>query len=90
MSQVAWILLRLRGVPDIYTLRDGFEAWEEDVLAPRVPFGADSATRARFDRIKSLSAYFGGKPSTAPSMLGAPRGAGDSLPAAKPKRRKTC
>jgi len=86
----AWILLRLRGVPDIYTLRDGYEAWEEDVLAPRVPFGADSATRARFDRIKSLSAYFGGKPSTAPSMLGAPRGAGDSLPAAKPKRRKTC
>lgn len=87
----AWILLRLRGVPDVFTLRDGLEAWEEDVLAPRVPFGADSATLARFARIKSLSAYFGGKPSAAPAVIGTPQSAAsDSQPRALPKRRKTC
>ena len=75
----AWILLRLRGVRDVYTLRDGLAAWEEDVLAPRAPFGADSAALARFDRIKSLSAYFGGKPATTPAPIGT-----------RSKRRKSC
>jgi rhodanese-related sulfurtransferase len=85
----AWILLRLRSVPHVYTLRDGLEAWEEDVLAPRVPFGADGATLARFERIKSLSAYFGGKPSTAPTTLGAHDTTGRRAEP-PPKRRKTC
>lgn len=78
----AWMLLHLRGVTHAYILQDGLEAWEEDVLAPRVPFGADSATLARFERIRALSAYFGGKPSRAPTLLGPP--------GEKPKRRKTC
>ncbi|HZH39545.1 MAG TPA: rhodanese-like domain-containing protein [Gemmatimonadales bacterium] len=85
----AWMLLRLRGVPHAYILRDGLEAWEEDVLAPRVPFGADSATLARFASIKSLSAYFGGRPSTAPAILGV-RDTTGSVAQSPPKRRKTC
>jgi rhodanese-related sulfurtransferase/uncharacterized membrane protein YedE/YeeE len=76
----AWMLLRVRGVKAV-VLRDGMAAWEDEVMAPRIPDPADTAAVRRFDQIKDLSAWFGGRPSHEPAA---------SLANQAPRRRKTC
>jgi rhodanese-related sulfurtransferase len=76
----AWMLLRVRGVKAV-VLRDGMAAWEDEVMAPRIPDSADTAAVRRFDQIKDLSAWFGGRPSHEPAA---------SIANQAPRRRKTC
>jgi rhodanese-related sulfurtransferase/uncharacterized membrane protein YedE/YeeE len=76
----AWMLLRVRGVKAV-VLRDGMAAWEDEVMAPRIPDPADTAAVRRFDQIKDLSAWFGGRPSHEPA---------GSIANQAPRRRKTC
>lgn len=76
----AWTLLRTRGVNAV-VLRDGMAAWEDNILAPRIPDPADTAAVRRFDQIKELSAWFGGRPSHEPA---------GSIANQAPRRRKTC
>ena len=76
----AWTLLRARGVNAV-VLRDGMAAWEDNILAPRIPDPADTAAVRRFDQIKDLSAWFGGRPSHEPAA---------AIANQAPRRRKTC
>lgn len=79
----AWVLLRVRGVRDALVLKDGMAAWEDEVLAPLLPSVPDDSAKARFERAKELSLWFGGFPRLVPD---------DSAPVTTPRarRRRTC
>lgn len=83
----AWTMLRARGVRNAFVLRDGLAAWEDDILSPRLPNPDDTAAVRRFEQIKELSAWFGGRPSHAPAASAVNQV--DTF-AAAPRRRKSC
>ncbi|MEO5800189.1 MAG: YeeE/YedE thiosulfate transporter family protein [Gemmatimonadales bacterium] len=58
----ALAVVRRSGTTSVETLRGGVEAWENEVMSPVVPSTTDSATIASFARVRSLSAWFGGRP----------------------------
>jgi rhodanese-related sulfurtransferase/uncharacterized membrane protein YedE/YeeE len=58
----AWVLLRARGVRNVFVLRDGLDAWRDEVMLPHIPLEADSATLARYGRARTLSPWFGIQP----------------------------
>ena len=87
----AWVLLRARGLTDVYVLKDGLAAWEDEVLSPLVPPPSDSAATARFQRTRALADYFGGHPRLEDRSGGpAPRPPSDGGTAVRPRRRNTC
>jgi rhodanese-related sulfurtransferase/uncharacterized membrane protein YedE/YeeE len=85
----AWVLLRARGVTNVFVLKDGMAAWEDDVLSPRIPPASDTSAQRRFKRARELSLWFGGRPrlpaasAVEPAQLSAPV-------VARPRRRNTC
>ena len=84
----AWMLLRLRGIDHAFVLRDGLQAWEDDVLAPRKPDSTDAAAMTRYRHAHELSQWFGGLPAS-----GSFREAPDSSVASSGRtvrRRKSC
>jgi rhodanese-related sulfurtransferase len=86
-AALAWSVLRSRGVPNAFVLRDGLAAWEDNVLSPHVPNPDDTAAVRRFDHVKELSAWFGGRPSHEPAASAASQG---GAPAGALRRRKSC
>jgi hypothetical protein len=76
----AWTLLHARGLKAV-VLRDGMAAWEDEVMAPRIPDPADTAAVHRFEQTRELSAWFGGRPSHAPAA---------AVASPVPRRRKSC
>ena len=76
-----WVLLRARGARNVYVLRDGLAAWEDEVMTPSPPEHPDSASLARYRRARALSLWFGGRPSSTPR---APAGTTPT------RRRNTC
>jgi rhodanese-related sulfurtransferase len=79
----AWVLLRARGITNVYVLKDGMAAWEDEVLSPHPSTVPDDSAVARFDRARALSLWFGGKPS-------AERRAPSTRPLRPIRRRNTC
>ena len=79
----AWVLLRVRGVRDARVLKDGMAAWEDEVLSPLLPSVPDDSAKARFQRARELSLWFGGFPRLVPDASANP-----SAPRAR--RRRTC
>lgn len=87
----AWVLLRARGITNVHVLKDGMAAWEDEVLAPRIPSVADDSAQRRFARMRELSLWFGGRPRLEDAVQ--PAGARAPVapaPAARPRRRNTC
>jgi rhodanese-related sulfurtransferase len=75
----AWMLLRAQGFAGAYVLTGGLAAWTDQVVAPVLAEHPTPDERARDDRRRALSAYFGGRPRTAssdggqaPAMMAAP------------------
>ena len=56
----AWVLLRLRGVRNVYFLREGVYEWIARVREPRLAVDATPGERAEFERAVALSRFFGG------------------------------
>jgi len=54
--------LSLRRFPKVLVLRGGIAAWDAEIMAPRVPDARDSGAVARFESMRELSAWFGGRP----------------------------
>ena len=79
----AWVLLRVRGTRNAFVLKDGMAAWEDEVMSPLIPKVVDDSAKARFERAKELSLYFGGFPRLVPD-----ESSGSSAP--RPRRRRTC
>ena len=79
----AWVLLRVRGIRNARVLKDGMAAWEDEVLSPLLPSEPDDSAKARFQRARELSLWFGGFPRLVPD-------ASTSTSTPRPRRRRTC
>ena len=64
----AWVLLRLRGYPTVFVLREGLYEWISRVMEPRLAIDATASERAEFERAVPLSRFFGGS-----ALAGVPR-----------------
>lgn len=73
----AWMVLSGMGYTKVYTLREGLDAWKDDVLFPSAPANPSPAAQAKFERTLHVAKFFGGQPRAA----GAPATAGPSAPA---------
>jgi rhodanese-related sulfurtransferase len=82
-----WVLLRALGHRNVWVLRDGLAAWEDEVLHPVAPaHDAPAPMRDRFARARAVSLWFGGRPRTDGEADGERRPATQ----ARPRRRNTC
>ena len=67
-SAQAWMLLRAEGFRAVYMLKGGLEEWRDQVLWPVLADNPGPDDRARDERRRMLSAYFGGQPRLASSV----------------------
>ena len=82
----AWMLLRARGYRAAYILEGGLSAWRNDVLSPVLTDNPTPDQKARDERRRTLSAYFGGQPRQASAAAaGAPSAGAESTMPAAPK-----
>lgn len=58
----AWTLMRLRGYRDVAYLQDGLYEWIARIHEPALALDATPAERGAFERLATLSRYFGGQP----------------------------
>jgi rhodanese-related sulfurtransferase len=58
----AWFLLKARGYRVVYFLDGGMDAWANGVLFPALAENPTPAERVRDDRLRAVSAFFGGTP----------------------------
>ena len=64
----AWVLLRSRGVRNVFFLRGGLDEWMDEVMNPQLPRNAPPDERAEMDSVAALSRYFGGVPRAVDSL----------------------
>lgn len=74
-SAQGWFLLRAHRYRGVYILRGGLDEWKDQILFPRLPEQPTSAEAAQIEKIRAVSAWFGGKP-----LSGAEASAGAQLP----------
>jgi rhodanese-related sulfurtransferase len=67
-SAQAWMLLRAQGYASVYMLKGGLDEWTDQVLFPAVADSPTPADRARDERRRSISAFFGGQPRSAAAV----------------------
>jgi len=61
-SAQAWMLLKAMGHKSVYMLKGGLDEWKDQVVFPVVADNPTPADRARDERLRSMSAFFGGEP----------------------------
>ena len=61
-SAQAWMLLKAQGHKSVYMLKGGLDEWKDQVVFPVVADNPTPAQRTRDERLKSMSAFFGGQP----------------------------
>lgn len=59
-----WFLLKARNYKAVYVLDGGMKNWENSILFPRIPDSPTQEQQKRFDKIREVSAFFGGSPNT--------------------------
>jgi hypothetical protein len=76
------MLLRAQGYTSVYMLKGGLDEWTDQVVFPVVADNPTPAERARDERLRSISAFFGGQPRSASAMTaGAAAMPGMAVPA---------
>lgn len=60
----AWMLMRAKGLKNVYTLKGGLDQWKDDVLFPTLADDATPQEKARFEATAALARFFGGSPRT--------------------------
>ena len=86
-SAQAWMLLKAQGYKSVYMLKGGLDEWKDQVVFPVVSDNPTPAERARDERLKSMSTFFGGQPRSASAVAtgaAAVLGAGTSQTPAVP------
>jgi rhodanese-related sulfurtransferase len=63
-SAQAWFLLRAKKYGGAHILKDGLDAWKNEVLFPALPEEPTPDQLAAVRRAQEVSAFFGGKPRT--------------------------
>ena len=81
-SAQAWMLLRAQGYTAVYMLKGGLDEWNDQVVFPVVADNPTPDQRARDERLRSISVFFGGQPRSAAATAGA--AASVAAPAAMP------
>ncbi len=61
----AWMALKGMGYRRVYTLREGLDAWKDEVLFPVAPPSPNPEEQARFERAAQVARFFGGQPRAA-------------------------
>lgn len=61
----AWMVLSGMGYTKVYTLREGLDAWKDDVLFPIAPVTPGPEAQAKFERTLHVAKFFGGQPRVA-------------------------
>ncbi len=91
----AWILLKARGLPRVYSLYGGLDAWKDEVLYPALPEQPTAEQAAEVAKRTLVSQYFGGQPRSGgaampavPQSLPPPPPPSDAPPPVQKKRRK--
>jgi rhodanese-related sulfurtransferase len=74
-SAQAWMLLKAQGYAGVYMLKGGLEEWKDQVVFPVLADNPTPDERARDERRRALSAFFGGQPRSASAMAGGSSGA---------------
>jgi len=59
-----WLVLTAKNYKYVSVLEGGIKAWEKDVLYPKIPEKIKPEEKAKYEKIKSISKYFGGTPQT--------------------------
>jgi rhodanese-related sulfurtransferase len=100
-SAQAWMLLKAQGYKSVYMLKGGLDEWKDQVVFPVVAGNPTPAERARDERLRSISAFFGGQPRSAaavtpglaaaqmpatPKVVAPPSPAGGATPASRKKK----
>jgi rhodanese-related sulfurtransferase len=80
-SAQAWMLLRAQGYQSVYTLKGGLDEWRDQVVFPVVADNPTPVERARDERLRSMSAFFGGQPRSAGAVAGGAPAPGMAAPA---------
>lgn len=65
----AWVLLKARGLPRVYSLYGGLDAWKDDVLYPALPEKPSAEQSGEVARRTLVSQHFGGKPRSGAAVL---------------------
>lgn len=63
-SAQAWFLLKAMGYRGVYMLRGGLNEWNEKVLFPQIPSSPTSEQSTAFEKMKEVSRFFGGTPTS--------------------------
>jgi rhodanese-related sulfurtransferase len=69
----AWFLLKARGYRGVYTLRGGFEAWQDEVLFPELAASPTPFQAKQNARREALAKHFGGQALSAGAASEGPR-----------------
>lgn len=64
-SAQAWLLLEAQGFAGVYMLKGGLDEWKDQVVFPVLADNPTPDERARDERRRALSAFFGGQPRSA-------------------------
>jgi rhodanese-related sulfurtransferase len=84
-SAQAWMLLRAQGHASVYMLKGGLDEWNDQVVFPVLADNPTPAQRARDERLRAMSAFFGGQPrSASAAQAGLPAAAAAAPVAAAP------
>jgi hypothetical protein len=67
-SAQAWMLLKAQGYKAVYMLKGGLEEWKDQVVFPVVADNPTPDQRARDERLRAMSAFFGGQPRSAAAV----------------------
>ncbi len=58
----AWIALKALDYKNVFVLKGGYKGWVDNVLFPKVPAEVSQNEKEKYEKIKQVSLYFGGKP----------------------------
>lgn len=64
----AWMLMRAQGYASVYMLKGGLDEWNDQVVFPVLADNPTPTQRARDERLRSISAFFGGQPRSASAV----------------------
>jgi len=67
-SAQAWMLLKAQGYRSVYMLKGGLDEWNDQVVFPVVADNPTAVERARDERRRSMSVFFGGQPRSAAAV----------------------
>jgi rhodanese-related sulfurtransferase len=67
-SAQAWMLLKAQGYRSVSMLKGGLDEWKDQVVFPVLADSPTPVQRARDERLRAMSAFFGGQPRSAAAV----------------------